>query len=163
GTNTQLSLKSTNIFNAGGNHQFRYGAQWEDIDYTRGFNYSGSPFVFPNGQLSRTGASVRIQPDPVFGVIYRAVRANYGPEVVTNQKYINWFAQDPWQIGMKLTFRPGIRWERQKLDGGTATDPNGNGICFDGEANVGAVANGLGPDGVIGTADDGTDGGLTPT
>jgi hypothetical protein len=163
GKNLQLSLKSTNIFNAAGNHQVRYGAAWEDIDYTRGFNRSGPSFTFPNGQQSSTGAQVRIQPDPVFGVIYRVVRANYGPAIETNQKYLNWFAQDTWQIGKKLTLRPGIRWERQKLDGGQVTDPNGNGLCFDGEALVGAVANGLGPDGVPQTADDGTDGGLTPT
>ena len=155
GTNLQLSLKSTNIFNAGGNHQFRYGVQWENIDYKRGFNRSGPTFTFPNGQQSSTGASVRIQADPNFGVIYRVVRANYGPAIVTNQKYLNWFAQDTWQIG-RLTLRPGIRWERQQLNGGQVTDPNGNGLCFKGEALVGAVANGLGPDGVIGTADDGT-------
>jgi hypothetical protein len=163
GTNGQLSLKSTNIFNAGGNHQLRYGLQFENIGYTRGFNHSGASFNFPDGTPTVGGGNVRIQSDPVFGQIYRVVRANYGPEVVTNQKYINWFAQDTWQIGKKLTFRPGIRWERQKLNGGTAVAPNGSGLCFDGEANVGAVANGLGPDGVIGTADDGTDGGLTPT
>jgi carboxypeptidase family protein len=161
GTNLQLSLKSTNIFNAGGNHQLRYGVQWEDIDYTRGFNRSGPPFTFPNGQQSTTGAQVRIQADPVFGRIYRVVRANYGPDIVTNQKYLNWFAQDTWSMG-RLTFRPGIRWERQQLNGGQPTLPDGTGLCFEGETVVGGTANGLGPDGVLGTGDDGTNGGLTP-
>ena len=162
GENLQLSLKSTNIFNAGGNHQLRYGVQWEDIDYTRGFDRSGPDFIFPNGQQSSTGGQVRIQTDPNFGRIYRVVRANYGPDVVTNQKYLNWFAQDTWQVG-RFTFRPGIRWERQQLNGGQATDELGNGLCFEGESLVGGTANGLGPDGILGSADDGTDGGLTPT
>jgi hypothetical protein len=162
GKNLQLALKSTNIFNAGGNHQLRYGVQWETIDYTRGFDRSGPDFTFPNGQSSSTGAEVRIQTDPVFGRIYRVVRANYGPAIVTNQKYLNWFAQDTWSAG-RLTFRPGIRWERQQLNGGQATDPNGNGLCFEGETLVGGTANGLGPDGVLGTGDDGTNGGLKPT
>ena len=161
GKNLQLSLKSTNIFNAAGNHQFRYGVQWEDIDYTRGFLRSGPDFTFPNGQVSNGGADLRIQNDPVFGRIYRAVRANYGPTIVTNQKYLNWVVQDTWSVG-RLTFRPGIRWERQQLDGNQATDPNGNGLCFEGETLVGGVANGIGPDGVLGTGDDGTDGGLAP-
>jgi hypothetical protein len=162
GKNLQLALKSTNIFNAGGNHQVRYGVQWEDIDYTRGFDRSGPNFTFPNGQMSDTGAQIRIQRDPTYGVIYRVVRANYGPDIVTNQKYLNWFAQDTWSIG-RLTLRPGIRWERQQLNGGQATDPVGNGLCFEGETLVGGTANGLGPDGILGTSDDGTDGGLKPT
>ena len=155
GTNLQLSLKSTNIFNAGGNHQFRYGVQWEDIDYTRGFDRSGPDFTFQNGVQSSTGGQVRIQTDPVFGRIYRVVRANYGPDVTTNQKYLNWFAQDTWQVG-RFTIRPGIRWERQQLNGGQATDALGNGLCFEGETKVGGVANGIGPDGEVGTDDDGT-------
>jgi hypothetical protein len=161
GTNLQLALKSTHIFNAGGNHQFRYGVQWENIDYTRGFDRSGPDFTFPDGTLSSTGAQIRIQADPVFGRIFRVVRANYGPDIVTNQKYLNWFAQDTWSIG-RLTLRPGIRWERQQLNGGQATLPDGTGLCFEGESVVGGTANGLGPDGVLGTADDGTNGGLTP-
>jgi len=162
GTNLQLSLKSTNIFNLGGNHQFRYGVQFEDIDYTRGFDRSGPDFTFPNGQVSSTGAQVRIQRDPATGVTYyRVVRANYGPDVVTNQKYLNWFAQDTWQVG-RLTLRPGIRWERQALNGGQATDAIGNGLCFEGETLVGGVANGIGPDGQVGTDDDGTGSDGTP-
>ena len=155
GTNLQLGLKSTNIFNAGGNHQLRYGVGWEDINYTRGFDRSGPDFIFPDGTQSSTGADLRIQSDPVFGEIFRVVRANYGDPVVTNQKYLNWFVQDTWQIG-RFTFRPGIRWERQELNGNQATDSLGNGLCFEGEQVVGAAGNGLGPDGILGTADDGT-------
>jgi hypothetical protein len=162
GTNLQLGLKSTNIFNAGGNHQLRYGVQWEDIDYTRGFDRSGPNFTLPNGQLTSTGADLSIFNDPVFGQIFRVTRANYGPDIVTNQKYLNWFVQDTWQIG-RFTFRPGVRWERQELDGGLIAGANGEGLCFEGETLTGGTANGLGPDGALGTADDGTGFDATPT
>jgi hypothetical protein len=143
GKNLQLSLKSTNLFNAAGSHQIRYGVSWEDIDYTRGFNRSGPSFTLPDGTQTTTGGQVRVQSDPVFGQIFRVIRANFGEPVTTNQKYLNWFAQDTWQIGKKLTIRPGIRWERQQLNGGQATAPDGTGLCFEGESQVGAVANGL--------------------
>jgi len=136
GKNLQLGLKSTHLFSAGGNHQLRYGVQFEDVDYTRGFNRTGPSFTLPNGVQTRTGASLQIRSDPVFGQIYRATRANFDEPVVTNQKYLSWFAQDTWQIGRRLTVKPGIRWERQQLNGGIP-------ICSEGESQVGAVANDL--------------------
>jgi hypothetical protein len=117
GKNTQYSFKSTNIFNAAGNHQLRYGVQFEDIGFLRVQTRTGPTFTLPNGQVTRTGASVSITADPVFGQIYRVTRANYGPSPDTTQKYLNFFAQDTWQVG-RLTLRPGVRWERQHLIGG---------------------------------------------
>jgi outer membrane receptor protein involved in Fe transport len=144
GKNLQLSLKSTNIFNAGGRHQLRYGAQWESVGYNRGFNRSGPTFTLfpPNGApfQSSTGAQIQILPDPAYGEIYRVTRANYGPIIETNQKYLNFFAQDTWQIGSRLTFKPGLRWERQRL---SSTLIPGHPYCYEGESQVGAVANGL--------------------
>jgi outer membrane receptor protein involved in Fe transport len=140
GESIQLALKSTNIFDAGGRHQLRYGAQWETVDYDRGFNRSGPTFTLPDGQVTSTGAQIQIRPDPVYGQIYRVVRANVGPIVSTNQKYLNFFAQDTWQIGSRLTLKPGIRWERQQLNGGLIP---GSPYCFEGESRVGIVANGF--------------------
>jgi Carboxypeptidase regulatory-like domain/TonB-dependent Receptor Plug Domain len=117
GKNTQYSFKSTNLFNAAGNHQLRYGVQFEDISFLRVQTRTGPTFTLPNGQVTRTGASISITPDPVFGQIYRVTRANYGPAPDTTQKYLNFFAQDTWQLG-RLTLRPGVRWERQHLIGG---------------------------------------------
>ena len=62
GTNTQYALKSTNIFNAGGSHQIRYGVQFEDIDYQRTINRTGPTFTLPNGTQRRTRR--RLHPDP---------------------------------------------------------------------------------------------------
>ncbi|MBI3050631.1 MAG: TonB-dependent receptor [Acidobacteria bacterium] len=119
GVNVQYQAKSTNIFDTGaaGDHQIRYGVAFEDITFTREFGRTGPPFTLPNGQQTRTGASVTILPDPVFGRIYRATRANFGPAPRTTQDYLNFFVQDTWQLG-RLTVRPGIRYEQQELVGG---------------------------------------------
>ena len=131
GTNLQYAAKSTHLFQAGGSHQFRYGVQYEDIEFTRAFSRTGPTFVLHSGVSTRTGASLQILPAPELpsGRLYRVSRANFGEAPATNQKYWNWFAQDTWQMG-RFTFRPGIRWERQELEGG-------NPICFSDETQVG--------------------------
>jgi hypothetical protein len=118
GVNTQYQLKSTHIFSAAGQHQVRYGGQLEDVAFQLEFGRTGPPFTLANGIVTRTGASVLVLPDPEFGRIYRVQLANFGPVPDTHQKYLSFFLQDTWQIGKKLTFRPGLRWERQRLVGG---------------------------------------------
>ena len=117
GENVQYQVKSTNIVEAAGNHQFRYGFAFEDINFTRAGGRTGPPFTLPNGTVTRDGASVTILADPVFGRIYRATRGNFGPHPNTTQEYFNFFLQDTWQMG-RLTLRPGIRYEQQELVGG---------------------------------------------
>jgi outer membrane receptor protein involved in Fe transport len=119
GKNTQFQLKSTNIFNAGGNHQLRYGVQYEDIKYDNINQYTGSPFTLPNGVETKTGGSGSILSDPVFGKIYRVTRARYVNVQKTTQHYLDFFLQDTWQVGSRLTLRPGVRYEQQKLIGST--------------------------------------------
>jgi hypothetical protein len=121
GKNLQYQLKSTHILDMGGNHQLRYGVGFEDIAFARDQDQTGPAFTLANGTLTRTGASaVSILPDPVFGRIWRVGRANFGPVPETTANYLNFFAQDTWQIGKRLTLRPGLRLERQKLVGGGA-------------------------------------------
>jgi carboxypeptidase family protein/TonB-dependent receptor-like protein len=133
GKNLQYQLKSTHIFSAGGQHQIRYGAAFEDITFARDQDRTGPPFTLPNGTVTRTGASsISILPDPVFGKIWRVGRANFGPVPNTTANYVNLFAQDTWQIGKRLTFRPGVRWERQKLVGG------GTKLCHPDDSRPGA-------------------------
>ncbi|HUL76679.1 MAG TPA: TonB-dependent receptor [Vicinamibacteria bacterium] len=130
GGSLQLALKSTNLFSARGHHELRYGVQFDDVDFTIFNNFTGPSFTFPNGAQSRTGVRVNVYPDPVFGAIYR-VFGTLGDPPVSSQKYLSWFAQDSWRIGRRLTLRPGIRWERQRLQGG---EP----ICYSDESFVGA-------------------------
>ncbi|HET9314064.1 MAG TPA: TonB-dependent receptor, partial [Vicinamibacteria bacterium] len=133
GKNLQFSLKSTNIFDAGGNHQLRYGGAYEDIQYSNVNLRTGPSFTLPDGQQTNSGASITIVPDPAYGRIYRVTRANYDHGRVTDQKYLNFFVQDTWQVGRKLTLRPGLRWERQRLVGGDNPP-----LCNEGDSRPGA-------------------------
>ena len=139
GVNVQYQVKSTNILDAGagGNHQIRYGISFEDISFTRGGGRTGPSFTLPNGTQTRDGASVTILPDPVFGRIYRATRANFGPFPETHQDYMSFFIQDTWQLG-RLTLRPGVRYEQQELIGG---DPP---LCHEDDTRPG-LGDGTGP------------------
>jgi Carboxypeptidase regulatory-like domain/TonB dependent receptor/TonB-dependent Receptor Plug Domain len=118
GINWQFQAKSTHLFSAAGSHQIRYGVQYEDVNFIREFGRTGPPFTLSNGTVTRTGAPVNILADPVFGVIYRATRGNIGPPPETTQQYTSFFLQDTWQVGKRLTLRPGFRYEQQKLIGG---------------------------------------------
>lgn len=138
GVNTQYQLKSTHLFDAAGQHQVRYGGQFEDISFQLEFGRTGPPFTLANGIVTRTGASVLVLPDPALGRIYRVQAASFGPVPETRQKYLSFFLQDTWQIGGRLTLRPGLRWERQRLVGG---DPP---LCHPDDSVPGA-GDGLGP------------------
>jgi hypothetical protein len=119
GSNQQLQAFSTNLVPWLGQHQIRYGVQYENIDYDNITNYSGTPFTLSNGQKTVTGASVDIRPDPTYGQIYRVTRSNLQNVRSTRQDYLSFFAQDTWRFG-RFTFRPGVRYEQQKLIGNLA-------------------------------------------
>jgi carboxypeptidase family protein len=116
GVNKQYQAKATNVF---GGHQLKYGVAFEDIAFSDIPNYTGPTFTLPNGVQTKTGAGdpITILPDAVFGSIYRVSRANYVLGRSTTQQYFNWFVQDTWQLGARLTVRPGLRYEQQKIVG----------------------------------------------
>lgn len=120
GSTLQLQAFSTHIANWQGRHQIRYGIQYEDVSYDNITNYSGTPFMLSNGQMTVTGASMDIVSDPVFGRIYRVTRSNLANVRQTRQDYISFFVQDVWQIGSRLTVRPGVRYDSQRLEGNLA-------------------------------------------
>ena len=139
GTNKQWSAKSTHLL---GGHSIKYGFLYEDINYDNTIDRTGPSFRLSNGVETTTGATLRIIPDPVYGLIYRVNRANTSNVRSTTQKYYSFFAQDSWRVGDRLTINPGIRYEQQKLVGnladfqwdgnwagriGGAFDPAGNG------------------------------------
>ena len=137
GRNTQFTLKSTNLFNAGGSHQLRYGVSYEDIYYLQGTGRTGPTFTLSDGTQTTTGGSIQIRPDPAFGSIWRVTRAQTGPGRETTQKYTSFFLQDTWQIGKRLTFRPGVRVDNQKLQGSEEFP-----VCLSNEKFVGDVSGG---------------------
>lgn len=120
GRTLQFSAMGTNIANGFGDHQIRYGVEWQGINYDNITNYSGTPFTLSNGQQTITGATVDILPDPARGRIFRVTRSNLANVRETEQQYTSLFAQDTWRIGNRVTVRPGIRYERQVMTGNLA-------------------------------------------
>jgi outer membrane receptor protein involved in Fe transport len=141
GINNQYSFKSTNIFSAGGTHQLRYGIEYEHIDYGQGRQYTGPTFTLPDGNQTATGATISIlaAPEVAAGKIYRVTRAGLTNVRQTKQRYLSFFAQDTWQIGRRLTIRPGVRYDQQHLIG-TDNPP----ACHVGDSLPGA-GDGSGP------------------
>jgi len=137
GRNNQFSIKSTNIFNAGGSHQLRYGVSYEDIYYLQGTGRTGPTFTLSDGVQTTTGGSIQIRPDPTYGSIWRVTRANTGPGRETTQRYYSAFLQDTWQIGKRLTLRPGVRLDNQKLTGSEQFP-----VCLSNQDFVGDVSGG---------------------
>jgi hypothetical protein len=133
---TDYQLKSTNIFDAAGNHQVRYGVEFEDMAYDVTGHYSGPTFTLPDGTPTVSGAIVLVVPDPTYGQIHVVQRAYIQNVHNTPQKYVSAFLQDTWKIG-RLTLRPGVRYEQQKLTG----DPP---LCHADDSLPGA-ADGTGP------------------
>jgi hypothetical protein len=135
--NMQYTAKSTNIFEAGGVHQVRYGITYQDIGFTRDFLYSGSPVPLANGAITVTGAPVDIhESDGV--TYYRATRGKIIPTAETTQQYTSVFLQDTYQVG-RFTIRPGLRYERQHLQGIDPTVETSQPVlCTKGETRPGA-------------------------
>ena len=44
-------------------------------------------------------------------------RANFNSGHDTTQHYTNFFVQDSWRMGNRLTINPGIRYEQETLSG----------------------------------------------
>jgi hypothetical protein len=132
GSNAQYQVKSTNIFNAGGTHEIRYGLSVEDVKFLRGTNYSGGPALTANaGKSTVTGVPVQIRctvsaagacdAGGTGTTFYRATRGLFVPSGDNTQRYTSFFIQDTYQAG-RLTVRPGVRLERQFIQG---TEPGG--------------------------------------
>ena len=100
-----------------GQHQIRYGFDYENLDFSQLQQYSGPTFTAPNGQQTATGAVVDIVPDPVYGQIYHVSRASLTAARPTTQHYGALFVEDEWKIGNSLTIRPGVRYEQETLSG----------------------------------------------
>jgi hypothetical protein len=115
----QYTLKSTHIFNG---HQLKYGIQYDNVVYAQENQRTGPTFLAPDGRQTATGASISILPDPVFGKIYRVTRANFNSQRTTLQDYFNFFVQDSWAVGDRLTINPGLRYEQEKLAGTIITN-----------------------------------------
>ena len=113
----QTQAKATTILSGYGEHQVRYGFEYENLDFSQLVQYTGPTFTAPNGQQTETGAIVSIIPDPDFGQIYHVSRASLTNARPTTQHYAAFFAEDVWRVGSSLTIRPGLRYEQEKMSG----------------------------------------------
>jgi Carboxypeptidase regulatory-like domain/TonB dependent receptor/TonB-dependent Receptor Plug Domain len=118
----QFQAKATNMVGGFGQHQIRYGFDYENLDFSQLQQYTGPTFTAPNGQQTATGAVVDIVPDSTFGQIYHVNRASLTAARGTTQHYGAFFVEDEWKIGNSLTIRPGLRYERETLSGSIVKD-----------------------------------------
>jgi len=112
--NYQYEAKATSVL---GNHQVRYGVEYDNVDYTTLNQRTGPTFVAHDGRTTATGAQITVLPDANFGEIFRVSRANFNAGHDTTQHYTNFFVQDSWRVGDRLTVNPGIRYEQETLSG----------------------------------------------
>jgi hypothetical protein len=118
----QALAKATNIVSGYGQHQVRYGIDYEKLDFDQLQQFSGPTFTAPNGAQTATGAVIDILPDPTFGQIYHVNIASLTSARPTSQRYAALFAEDEWKIGDSLTISPGVRYEQERLSGTLVDD-----------------------------------------
>ncbi len=117
GVNNQFLAKATNVFDGLGQHELRYGIQYQNVAFDNTVQRTGPTFILPDGTPTVTGAQISVQADPAFGRIFRVTRANITNVRQTSQHYTNFFVQDAWKVTNRLTITPGVRYEQQTLKG----------------------------------------------
>jgi carboxypeptidase family protein/TonB-dependent receptor-like protein len=112
------------VGNIVGAHELKYGVQYDDAVYAQVNQLTGPTFKAPDGRQTATGARIDVIPasEVPGGKIYRVTRANFNSERTTPQTYFNFFAQDSWKVGARLTVNPGIRYEQEKMSGSIIKD-----------------------------------------
>ena len=118
GSSWQYQVKSTHVL---GGHEVRYGASYESVHSELFSGYTGPAFTLADGQTTGTGALVTVLSDPTYGRIYRVTRSRMSALREGDQRSLGVFIQDKVAVGNRLTLSAGIRYERQQLDGSTAS------------------------------------------
>jgi hypothetical protein len=125
----QLALMSTNTVTVLGTHTIDYGYQFEDVPYDDVRLYTGGEIQLPDlpefkdaaGKIQYGAQVIRTHADPknlTSPIVLQVTRGNYSnPATATVTRYHAGFVQDSWNIGGRLTIRPGVRWEQQRMEG----------------------------------------------
>jgi hypothetical protein len=123
--NKQYRLKLQSFVEAAGQHQFRYGVEFQNVGYTNEANYSGEagtliPMSVDNGvasgsQPAATGYSWDIDAN---ATRFRINRIRTGQILAeTTNDYLAFFASDSWKPVDWLNLMAGIRYEEDKIEG----------------------------------------------
>jgi hypothetical protein len=148
----EFTTTSSHVLNFFGGHTFEYGYQFEDVIYDIANLYSGGDFTLPDDPALGAGAGKVVHGailirahqngDLTAPIVLRVTRGNYSnPSVDTLTRYHAGFVQDSWNIGRRITIKPGLRFEQQAMAGtfsryvfahnwaprmGVIVDPTGN-------------------------------------
>jgi hypothetical protein len=127
----QLALSSTHRGNWFGSHLLSYGFQYQDVNYDRMSYFTGARFTLPDrpefgaaaGQTQYGALLVRRYLNPgdlTSPIVLEVWGGNYAyPSVAAQTWHKAAFIEDSWTIGRRLTVRPGLRWEQQRVSGST--------------------------------------------
>lgn len=119
-----------------GSHSLSFGYQFEDRDYDRLLRYTGAPFALPDrpelgfaaGRTMYGAQLVRryLNPtDPASPTVLELWGGYYSKPSMTGwTRYQAAYLEDSWNVGKRLTIRPGIRWEKQRISGVNSVNPS---------------------------------------
>jgi hypothetical protein len=113
-TSFQYNVRSTHF---AGSHEFRFGLQFEDIDYFERYALAGPSVTLANGLATGSGVRVVVLPDPLYGAIYRVIDGSLATERDTTQQYLSFFAQDSFSPGERVRISAGLRYDQEELAG----------------------------------------------
>lgn len=119
-----------------GSHALSLGYQFEDSNFDRILRYTGAPFTLPSspefgmaaGKTQYGAAVIRRYLDPAnpsSPVVLEVWGGNYSSATTTGwTRYHAAYLEDSWTIGQRLTVRPGLRWEKQRISGPSSVNPS---------------------------------------
>lgn len=124
----QVAATSSHILPFFGSHTLEYGYQFEDVQYDDVMQYTGGAITLPNlpefgpaaGKTQFGATVIREHQGGVLTnpIVYRVSRGNYSqPATSVLTRYHSGFVQDAWQLGTRLTIKPGLRFEQQAETG----------------------------------------------
>lgn len=133
GDNKQYNTMFTRNVSFLGSHQIDLGYGYDQIGYNGVHLYSGQDWALPSatgvladnvGALVHGGAFYYYAAGHAVNDVvqtvpeYRYVRGNFtSPNVQSAASYHSAFAEDAWQVNRYVTFKLGLRWEEQRMNG----------------------------------------------
>src|SRR5688572_3454653 len=123
--NNQWRLKFSNFFNAKGDHNLRYGVEYQDMGYSSTANYSGQAGLTIPVDLRPGLADSIVYATSTTGFIwdvdaddFRISRIRSGDiSADTQNHYLAFFLSDSWSPVKWVNLMGGLRYEQQTIEG----------------------------------------------